>query len=325
MHILQLPVLPCPLVSTMTDISAFLNFTSSNPLLRLLLSENSNRNSAITSQDVDLNFAARITAALRLLDEESRKVHLEQQLVAALQQQQNANNYALALFLQEQQQQLQALASVSSIASGNANNCSSSFGAPILAGRILNPASADLPSFSTIASPSTLSPSVSSTTLTNAASDEATVALLTAANRKGKGRSGTFPQKLYQMLSDLEAQPDLADVASFLPHGRAFSIHKPRDFCKYVMPKYFRMSRFSSFQRQLNLYEFHRITDGPDKGAYAHELFQKGRPILSTMMRRNKIKGVKHQQQQAVGMVHDSNSSAMDSASDSNGTARSKI
>lgn len=86
-------------------------------------------------------------------------------------------------------------------------------------------------------------------------------------DRRRKGRTGTFPQKLHQMLSDLEAQgQEGADIASFLAHGRAFAIHKPRDFVKTVMPKYFRMSRFSSFQRQLNLYDFQRITDGPDKG-----------------------------------------------------------
>jgi len=117
--------------------------------------------------------------------------------------------------------------------------------------------------------------------------------------RKRKGRTGTFPQKLHQMLTDLERQEGGANIASFLPHGRAFAIHKPRDFVKHVMPKYFRMSRFSSFQRQLNLYDFQRITDGSDKGAYFHQLFIANRPILSTMMKRNKIKGVKLQQQQA--------------------------
>lgn len=113
-------------------------------------------------------------------------------------------------------------------------------------------------------------------------------------DRRRKGRTGTFPQKLHQMLSDLERQEGGAEIASFLPHGRAFAIHKPRDFVKHVMPKYFRMSRFSSFQRQLNLYDFQRITEGPDKGSYYHELFVQGRPILSTMMKRNKIKGIKN-------------------------------
>lgn len=116
----------------------------------------------------------------------------------------------------------------------------------------------------------------------------------TTGDRRRKGRTGTFPQKLHQMLMDLERQEGGRDIASFLPHGRAFAIHKPRDFVKHVMPKYFRMSRFSSFQRQLNLYDFQRITEGPDKGSYYHELFVQGRPILSTMMKRNKIKGVKN-------------------------------
>lgn len=116
-------------------------------------------------------------------------------------------------------------------------------------------------------------------------------------DRRRKGRTGTFPQKLHQMLSDLERQEGGSEIASFLPHGRAFAIHKPREFVKQVMTRYFRMSRFSSFQRQLNLYDFQRITEGPDKGAYFHELFVPGRPILSTMMKRNKIKGVKNLQQ----------------------------
>lgn len=61
-----------------------------------------------------------------------------------------------------------------------------------------------------------------------------------------------FPVKIHRMLSELEEQ-GLRDIASFLPHGRAFVIHKPQQFTDEIMPKYFRMSRFSSFQRQLNL------------------------------------------------------------------------
>jgi HSF-type DNA-binding len=95
------------------------------------------------------------------------------------------------------------------------------------------------------------------------------------------------------MLSDLEQLEGGKEIASFLPHGRSFAIHKPRDFVKFVMTKHFRMSRFSSFQRQLNLYDFQRITEGSDKGSYYHELFVQNRPILSTMMKRNKIKGIK--------------------------------
>ena len=105
-----------------------------------------------------------------------------------------------------------------------------------------------------------------------------------------KGRTGAFPKKLYQMLMDMEAQPGGTAIASFLPHGRSFVIRDPKEFTAKVMPRYFRMSRFSSFQRQLNLYEFHRVTDGPFKGSYCHELFIRGHPELCASIKRNKNK-----------------------------------
>ena len=46
----------------------------------------------------------------------------------------------------------------------------------------------------------------------------------------------------------------LADVVSFFSHGRAFAIHKPRRFVQEIMPRFFRQTRLTSFQRQLNLY-----------------------------------------------------------------------
>lgn len=84
--------------------------------------------------------------------------------------------------------------------------------------------------------------------------------------RKG-GRSGKFPLKLHDMLTELERQ-GRTDIASFLPHGRGFVIHNSREFTRHVMSKYFRMSHFSSFQRQLNLYDFQRASEGPEKGSY---------------------------------------------------------
>lgn len=50
--------------------------------------------------------------------------------------------------------------------------------------------------------------------------------------RKGRGRSSTFPLKLHQMLIDLEKEAGGSAIASFLPHGRGFHIHQPKEFCK---------------------------------------------------------------------------------------------
>jgi len=82
-------------------------------------------------------------------------------------------------------------------------------------------------------------------------------------------------------------------VVSWQPHGRSFRVHYPKDFIEHIMPKVFRQSKWSSFQRQLNLYGFMRITDGPDKGAYYHPKFLRGMPAKSAQIVRTRIKGTK--------------------------------
>jgi hypothetical protein len=99
-----------------------------------------------------------------------------------------------------------------------------------------------------------------------------------------------FPLKLHEMLDQIEAD-GLADVISWQPHGRCFVVHEPKSFSDSVMPTYFRQTKFASFQRQLNLYGFSRLTSGRDKGGYYHELFLKGKRFLCHRIVRLKIKG----------------------------------
>lgn len=106
------------------------------------------------------------------------------------------------------------------------------------------------------------------------------------ANRRARGGvTEPFPEKLHRMLCEVE-ETDENVIISWFSHGRAFAVHNPARFVADVLPKYFRQSRLSSFQRQLNLYGFTRITQGPDAGGYYHELFLKGRPNLCLHMRR---------------------------------------
>mmetsp|Transcript_24773 Transcript_24773/g.51511 ORF Transcript_24773/g.51511 Transcript_24773/m.51511 type:complete len:486 (-) Transcript_24773:254-1711(-) len=97
----------------------------------------------------------------------------------------------------------------------------------------------------------------------------------------------TFPFKLHRMLEHAEKN-DMDDVISFAEEGKSFSIHKPREFVAGIMPKYFTTSRMSSFQRQLNLYGFRRVTEGRDKGSYFHKYFIKGRRGLCKRIKRKK-------------------------------------
>jgi hypothetical protein len=109
---------------------------------------------------------------------------------------------------------------------------------------------------------------------------------LSTSNRRPKGGvTEPFPEKVHRMLSEAEENGN-EDIASFFPHGRAFAIHKPEKFVRDILPIYFRQSRMSSFQRQLNLYGFTRIASGPDEGGYYHELFLKERPGLCVHMQR---------------------------------------
>jgi len=113
-----------------------------------------------------------------------------------------------------------------------------------------------------------------------------------ARRRTRGGVTEPYPEKLHRMLLEIENDGN-GHIISFFPHGRAFGIHDTDKFEEEIMPKYFKQSRLSSFQRQLNLYGFTRIVSGPDNGGYYHELFLKGRPALCTHMRRVGIpKGV---------------------------------
>ena len=76
-------------------------------------------------------------------------------------------------------------------------------------------------------------------------------------------------------------------IISFFSHGRAFAIHDHQRFVKEIMPRYFlNMGKIASFQRQLNLYGFKRITDGPDTGGYWHRKFVRGRRDLVVKLKR---------------------------------------
>ena len=66
-------------------------------------------------------------------------------------------------------------------------------------------------------------------------------------------------------------------------------VNKPKEFVAAVMPTYVRQSMFTSFQRQLNLYGFARITKGPDRGGYYHELFLRHKLFLCGMMVRYRL------------------------------------
>ena len=106
---------------------------------------------------------------------------------------------------------------------------------------------------------------------------------------KRGGAAIPFPIRLHYVLTSTKSS--LNPCISWRCHGRAFKVNDPNHFAKHTLRECFRQSKMASFQRQLNLYGFRRITKGVDSGSYYHPMFLQHRPDLCMAMKREKIKG----------------------------------
>eukprot|EP01031_Cornospumella_fuschlensis_P034334 gene34334-41559_t len=96
----------------------------------------------------------------------------------------------------------------------------------------------------------------------------------------------TFPQKLFILM-----EKEAGDVIQWASHGLCIRIVDEDTFVDVLMPKYFKQTKLTSFQRQLNLYGFRRLTKGEDQGCYFHPKFQRRRRDLLSEIKRMPIKG----------------------------------
>lgn len=114
------------------------------------------------------------------------------------------------------------------------------------------------------------------------------------AKRRRKSRtvhSTSFPQNLHMIL-ERACDNGYDHIISWQCHGRAFRVHDQTKFIHIIMPRFFQQTRFASFQRQLALYGFIRLTrKGKDFGAYYHQRFLRGHAELSGSIQRTPVKG----------------------------------
>jgi hypothetical protein len=105
-----------------------------------------------------------------------------------------------------------------------------------------------------------------------------------------------FPSKLYALLEDA-ARNGNDDIIAWQSDGKAFQIHKPKEFAEVLMANYFDQIKYRSFQRQLHNYGFRLLKKNGNhavqRGEYFHKLFVRGEQdlCLQIMTRRKKTRG----------------------------------
>lgn len=112
----------------------------------------------------------------------------------------------------------------------------------------------------------------------------------------GQIQTPPFLTKLFQLVND----PETSELVSWTDEaGRSFTVHKPSEFGRDILPKYFKHNNFSSFVRQLNQYGFHK--QNPDRWMFGHDSFRRGRPdLLHNITRRRPKTQTAPQPSQAI-------------------------
>lgn len=114
-------------------------------------------------------------------------------------------------------------------------------------------------------------------------------------NAKGQSPKN-FVFKLFQMLAD----PEAAAYIVWSAQGSEFIVTNQEEFAKKILSKHFKHSNFSSFVRQLNMYDFHKTNRAPrsQRGApqpqiwvFSHARFIRGRPDLLSGIKRKANEG----------------------------------
>jgi len=98
-----------------------------------------------------------------------------------------------------------------------------------------------------------------------------------------------FPAKLMHII---DHEDD--NIIRWAENGACFVIVNQKRFEMETLPRYFHHGKFASFQRQLNLYGFRRISRGPSEGFYFHPSFHCGRADLLQGVKRLPRKTSKH-------------------------------
>jgi len=101
---------------------------------------------------------------------------------------------------------------------------------------------------------------------------------------KEKELTNTFSYKLYSIFDDEENY----DCCGWNDEGTIIKIHDEDIFTSRVLPNYFKHTQLSSFVRQLNMYDFHKIGQETVNKSFQHVFFLRGRKDLLVHVKRKR-------------------------------------
>lgn len=82
-------------------------------------------------------------------------------------------------------------------------------------------------------------------------------------------RPKKFILTLYEIIND----PQNAGIIEWTDTGRSFAILNLNELSSQILPQYFKHKNTSSFIRQLNMYDFHKVRDTGEVIVYSHPDF----------------------------------------------------
>eukprot|EP00934_Nitzschia_sp_Nitz4_P005173 Nitzschia sp. Nitz4//scaffold11_size288233//106264//107757//NITZ4_000762-RA/size288233-snap-gene-0.44-mRNA-1//-1//CDS//3329534038//5163//frame0 len=92
-----------------------------------------------------------------------------------------------------------------------------------------------------------------------------------------------FPVVVHRMINDAETQ-NASDMMSWAVGGGSFRVNENHPDLPTFLERYFRHSKYSSFQRQLNTYGWSKMKFGPHAGMFYQQGFQKEATIDELVM-----------------------------------------
>ena len=100
-----------------------------------------------------------------------------------------------------------------------------------------------------------------------------------------KEDSPNFLLKLYTILET----PEYQNIIHWSDNGKYFIVQNLHDFTENILNKYYKHNNYSSFVRQLNMYDFHKKRSSQNEHIFQHKLFTKGqKELIPTIKRKNR-------------------------------------